>query len=107
MSLKFYTKSINIDEEKLYGSIVELENAVIALFWVGEKPRLGSLCATLPDRTSSELLGRRDEFISKMIGARIASKKGKLALVSTNLPIGFDGKLVLRLLKELLGETIE
>ena len=44
----------------------ELENAVIALFWVGEKPKLGSLSVTLPDKSSSQLLGDRDELLSKM-----------------------------------------
>ena len=43
-------------------------------------------------------------MLSKMIGERIASSAGKIALVSTNLPVGFDGRVVLRLLNELLGE---
>ena len=104
MSLDFSNKSVSTDEETLYGSIGELENAVIALFWVGDKPKLGSLSATLPDKSSSQLLGDRDEMLSKMIGERIASSSGKIALVSTNLPVGFEGRVVLRLLNELLSE---
>ena len=104
MSLNFSNNSVTVDEKQLYGSIGELENAVIALFWVGEKPKLGSLSVTLPDKSSCQLLGDRDEMLSKMIGERIASSTGKIALVSTNLPVGFDGRVVLRLLNELLGE---
>ena len=104
MSLNFSNKNVIVDEKQLYGSIGELENAVIALFWVGDKPKLGSLSVTLPDKSSSQLLGDRDEMLSKMIGERISSSAGKIALVSTNLPVGFDGRVVLRLLNELLGE---
>ena len=104
MSLNFSTKSVIIDEEILYGSIGELENAVVSLFWVGENPKLGSLTVTLPDKSSSQLLGDRDEMLSKLIGERIASKYDRIALVSTNLPIGFDGRVVLRLLNDLLSE---
>ena len=104
MSLNFSNKSVLIDEARLYGSIGELENAVIALFWVGEKPKLGSLSVTLPDKSSSQLLGDRDEMLSRMIGERIASSLGKIALVSTNLPVGFDGRVVLGLLNELIGD---
>ena len=104
MSLNFSNKSVSLDDKQLYGSIGELENAVIALFWVGEKPKLGSLSVTLPDKSSSQLLGDRDEMLSKMIGERIASSMGKIALVSTNLPVGIDGRVVLRLLNELLSD---
>jgi hypothetical protein len=104
MSLNFSTKSVEIDEKTLHGSIGELENAVLAFFWVGEKPKLGSLSVTLPDKTSSQLLGDRDEMLSKMIGERIASIFGKIALVSTNLPMGFDGREVLRLLNDMLSD---
>jgi hypothetical protein len=104
MSLNFSTKSVEIEEKVLHGSISELENAVLSLFWVGESPKLGSLSVTLPDKSSSQLLGDRDEMLSKMLGERIASSYGKIALVSTNLPMGFDGREVLRLLNELLSE---
>ena len=104
MSLNFSTKSAEVDEKTLYGSIGELENAIIVLFWVGEKPKLGSLSVTLPDKTGSQLLGERDEMVSRMIGERVASGLGKIALVSTNLPMGFDGRSVLRLLNEMLSD---
>ncbi len=104
MSLNFSTKSATIEEKTLYGSIGELENAVIVFFWVGEKPKLGSLSVTLPDKTGSQLLGERDEIISRMIGERVASSLGKIALVSTNLPKGFDGRSVLRLLNDMLSD---
>ena len=107
MSLKFSEKTFAVDEKVLYGSISELENAVLAFFWVGEKPKLGGLSITLPDRSSSQLLGDRDEMLSRMIGERIASDYEKMALVSTNLPMGFDGKTVLGLLNELLNDGKE
>jgi len=107
MSLKFSEKTVTVDEEVLHGSISELENAVLALFWVGEKPKLGGVSVTLPDRSSSQLLGDRDEMLSRMIGERIASGYEKMALVSTNLPMGFDGKTVLGLLNELLNDGKE
>ena len=107
MSLKFSEKMVTVEEKMLHGSISELENAVIALFWVGEKPKLGGLSITLPDRSSSQLLGDRDEMLSRMIGERIASDYEKMALVSTNLPMGFDGKTVLGLLNELLNDGKE
>lgn len=104
MSLKFSEKTVTVDEKVLHGSISELENAVLAFFWVGEKPKLGGLSVTLPDRSSSQLLGDRDEMLSRMIGERLASDSEKMALVSTNLPMGFDGKTVLGLLNELLND---
>ena len=104
MSLNFSVKSIDMEDSKLYGSLGVLENAVVSLFWVGEKPKLGSLSVTLPDRSSSHLLGDRDEILCKLIGERIASNYDKISLVSTNLPVGFDGRVVLRLLNELLSE---
>jgi len=107
MSLKFSEKTATVEEKTLHGSICELENAVLALFWVGEKPKLGGLSVTLPDRTSSQLLGDRGEMLSRMIGERIASGFDKMALVSTNLPMGFEGKPVLGLLNELLNDGKE
>lgn len=107
MSLKFSEKTVTVEEKTLHGSICELENAVLALFWVGEKPKLGGLSVTLPDRTSSQLLGDRGEMLSRMIGERIASDYEKMALVSTNLPMGFEGKPVLGLLNELLNDGKE
>ena len=103
MSLKFSEKTVTVDEKVLHGSISELENAVLTLFWVGDRPKLGGLSVTLPNRTSSQLLGDRDEMLSRMIGERIASDFNKMALVSANLPMGFDGKTVLGLLNELLN----
>ena len=104
MSLNFSTKSVKLDKDLLCGSVGELENAVIALFWVGERPKLGGLSVTLPDKSSCQLLGDRDEMLSKMIGERIASSFGKIALVSTNLPVGFEGRVVLGLLNDMLSE---
>jgi hypothetical protein len=102
MSLKFSEKKMIVENNVLYGALSELDNAVITFFWVGDKPKMGSLSASLPDKSGSQLLGDRDEMISRMVGERIASKYGKIALVSTNLPKDFDGKIVLGLLIELL-----
>ena len=104
MRLKFSEKTATVDEQVLHGSIGELENAVLAFFWVGDSPKMGSLSATLPDKSSSQLLGDRDEMLSRMIGERLASKYEKIALVSTNLPRDFEGRQVLGLLNELLTD---
>lgn len=107
MSLRFTEKKVTVDEKTLHGSFSELENAVLAFFWVGEKPKLGGVSVTLPDRSSSQLLGDRDEMLSRMVGERISSHFEKMALVSTNLPMGFDGRTVLRLLNELISDGKE
>jgi hypothetical protein len=104
MSLKFSELTVTVEEKELHGSFSELENAVIAFFWIGEKPKMGSLSVTLPDKASSQLLGDRNEMLSRMIGERIASQFDKIALVSTNLPMEFDGRSVLELLNELLKD---
>ncbi len=104
MSIKFTEKTVIVEENELHGSYCELDNAVLAFFWVGSKPKMGSLSASLPDKSSSQLLGDRHEMVSRMIGERLSSQFEKIALVSTNLPIGFDGRMVLELLGELLSD---
>ncbi len=108
MSLQFSTGSIGQEGVEVHGAVAELENAVIALIWAGDKPRLGSMTATLPNRASSQLLGDRDEVLSRMVGERLASRYGKLVLVSSNLPAGFQvGRPLLELMDELAGERVE
>lgn len=108
MSLQFSTGSIDQEGVEVHGALAELENAVIALIWSGDRPRLGSMTATLPSRASSQLLGDRDEVLSRMVGERLASRHGKLALVSSNLPAGFQaGRPLLELMDRLAGENIE
>lgn len=108
MSLRFTQKSYTVNEHTVHGSISELENAVVAFFWVGEKPKLGSITVTLPDRTSSQLLGDRNEIVSRMIGERLTSQYGKLAMVSTNIPSSLgSGRELLELLKLIIGEKNE
>jgi hypothetical protein len=108
MSLQFSTGSTDQEGVEVHGAVAELENAVIALIWAGDKPRLGSMTATLPNRASSQLLGDRDEVLSRMVGERLASRHGKLVLVSSNLPAGFQvGKPLLELMDRLAGERVE
>jgi hypothetical protein len=108
MSLQFSTGSIDQEGVEVHGAVAELENAVIALIWAGDKPRLGSMTATLPNRASSQLLGDRDEVLSRMVGERLASRYGKLVLVSSNLPAGFQvGRPLLELIDKLAGERVE
>jgi len=88
--------------------LTEMSNAVVAVFWVGDNQRLGTLTATMPDGTSSAIMGERDEVLSRIIGGRLASAKGKMALVSVNLPQDMeDGRPVLELTKRLMGESDE
>ena len=88
MGLEFSTMETSLGNRKLHGAIVELDNSVLAFFWEGDKPRLGTLSVTLPDRSSSPLLGDRDRQICLILGSHISTLTGKMALVSVNLPIG-------------------
>lgn len=104
MDLKFYRRDAAFEDRKLNATIVKLENAVIALFWEGEKPRLGTLTVTLPNRTSSTLLGDRDGQLGLLLGSHIAAITGKMALVSTNLKVSTGnvaGKVLLNLAREI------
>lgn len=87
------------------GALTELGNAVIALFWLGEEPRLGTLTISLPGGVSSTLLGDRDRLLGQMIGERLSSLYGKMALISINLPPGL-GASAGRNLLELAGELV-
>jgi len=108
MSLQWSEESIEHGGVVLRGALSDLGNAVLVVFWVGEKPKLGTLTATLPDGTSSPLLGDRDEIYSKIIGGRLAGSRGKLALVSVNLPPDWeDGRPLIDLAKRLMGEAVE
>ncbi|MCJ7573005.1 hypothetical protein MUO93_01925 [Candidatus Bathyarchaeota archaeon] len=88
MSLVFSTESVEIDGRRVSGGLLELGNAVLALFWEGERPVLGSTTLTLPSRVSSQLIGDRDQLLGQMIGEYLANRFGKMTLVSTNLPPG-------------------
>jgi len=106
MGLEFSTRDASFEGKTLHGAIAELGNAVFALFWEGEEPRLGTLTVTLPDRTSSALLGERDRQLGLIIGAQISAQTGKMALVSTNLPLSVGmaaGRVLLDLARGLLG----
>jgi hypothetical protein len=105
MSIKLSSEKVKIGENEIFGSFFEMENAVIVFIWEGPKPRLGTTSITLPDGTSSQVIGERDIMISKVIGERLAQRFGKLALISTNLPKDFkiDPKLII-LLDKLSGE---
>lgn len=85
MGLNFSTGEAAFDGKRLHGAVAELGNAVIALFWEGEEPRLGTLTVTLPNRVSSPLLGERDCILGQLLGEQLAAIYGKMALVSTNL----------------------
>jgi hypothetical protein len=108
MSLRWSEESLKHESVVVHGALSELGNAVLAVFWAGEKPRLGTMTATLPDGTSSPLLGERDEVLSKIIGGKLASGRERLALVSVNLPPDWsDGRPLMELTKRLIGETDE
>ena len=85
MSLGFTSGEARHEERVLHGEATELENAVVAFFWEGEKPRMGPLTVTLPDRSSSSLLGDRDRQLGMILGAQLSALTGKMALVSVNL----------------------
>ncbi len=99
------------EERVLHGEVTELENAVVAFFWEGEKPRMGTLTVSLPDRSSSSLLGDRDRQLGLILGSQLAALTGKMALVSVNLPVGLGdeaGRTLLELARGLVrGEGEE
>ena len=108
MSLQWSNESLEHEGRVIHGALTEMSNAVLAVFWVGDKQRLGTLTATMPDGTSSPIMGERDEVMSKIIGGRLASVRGKLVLVSVNLPQDMeDGRPLIELTKRLMGENDE
>ena len=48
MSLAFRVGEAELEGKTLHCGVLELENAVLALFWEGTEPKLGSTTATLP-----------------------------------------------------------
>jgi len=107
MGLNFSTGQAPFEDRQLHGAVANLGNAVVAFFWEGEEPRLGTLTVTLPDRSSSPLLGDRDRQIGLILGAQIAAQTGKMALVSTHLPLSMGtaaGRVLLDLSRSLLGD---
>jgi hypothetical protein len=110
MSLGFTTGDARLKEKKLHGAVAEMENAVVAFFWEGKEPRMGTLTVSLPDRSSSPLLGDRDRQLGLILGSQLAALTGKMALVSVNLPVGFGdeaGRTLLELARELVGRDDE
>jgi len=108
MDLDFSTGEAAFQDRVLNGAVTRLENAVVAFFWEGGEPRLGTLTVTLPDRSSSPLLGERDRQIGLVLGAHLAAKSGKMTLVSVNLPLGLGdaaGKVLLGLAERLMGDV--
>lgn len=108
MGLNFSTRDAPFRDKLLHGALAELGNAVIALFWEGDVPRLGTLTVTLPDRSSSPLLGDRDRQIGLILGMHISSQTGKMALVSTNLPLAMGdaaGRVLLELARNLVIDS--
>jgi hypothetical protein len=110
MGIEFSTRDAPFQERLLHGAAAELGNAVFALFWDGEEPRLGTLTVTLPDGSSSTLLGDRDAQLGQIIGMQIASRTGKIALVSVNLPLSVGnaaGRAMLDLARSLTSGEVE
>lgn len=110
MSLGFTSGEARHEERGLHGAVTELENAVVAFFWEGEKPRMGTLTVTLPDKSSSSLLGDRDRQLGLVLGSQLAALTGKMALVSVNLPVGLGdeaGRTLLELARGLVGKEGE
>lgn len=104
MSIKLVPKYVEVGEKVIHGALLEMENAVVSFIWEGDNPRLGTTTITLPDKTSTQVIGERDVIVSNMIGERLALKYGKLALVSTNLPKDFIiDKQIIVLVDKLTG----
>jgi hypothetical protein len=107
MSLAFRVESMEVEGKTLRCGVLELENAVLALFWEGEEPRLGSTTVTLPGMASTQLLGDRDQLLGRVLGTHLAAKYGKMTLVSTHISRGYGeemGKTLLELARRLTEE---
>jgi len=98
MSLAFRVESIEVEGKTIRFAVLELENAVVALLWEGEEPKLGSTTVTLPGMASSQLLGDRDQLIGRILGTQVAARYGKMSLVSTHLSQGYGESMVKKLL---------
>ncbi|MFP3951472.1 MAG: hypothetical protein ACLFVP_04965 [Candidatus Bathyarchaeia archaeon] len=83
--MKFHRESVEHGDREFHGALTELGNAVIALFWEGKEPRLGSTSITLPNKTSSQLFGDRGILMGRVIGEMIAKRFDEMTLVSTYL----------------------
>jgi len=107
MSLVFRVSKMEAEEKILNCGVLELGNAILALFWEGEEPKLGSTTVTLPGAASSQLLGDRDQLLGRIIGAHLSEKYKKISLVSTHLPQGYGetmGKTLLEMLRRITEE---
>jgi len=107
MSLAFKIGEVELEGKMFHCGVLELENAVFALFWEGVESKLGSMTATLPGMASSQLLGDRDQLLGKMLGTQVVAKTGKLALVSTHLSRDYSeavGKTLLDLVRRVMEE---
>ena len=105
MDLDFFKGSIQHQDMPLHGAMAKLSNAVLALFWSGDTPLLGTLTVSLPDGGSSPLLGDRDRQMGLILGSHIAKETGVMALVSVHLPAGVGqdvGRSLLVLVRDLL-----
>lgn len=107
MSLAFRVENMEVEGKTLCCGVLELENAVLALFWEGKEPKLGSTTVTLPGMASTQLLGDRDQLIGRVLGTHLAAKYGKMALVSTHISKGYGeemGKTLLELARRFTEE---
>jgi hypothetical protein len=107
MSLAFSVGDANVEEKTLHCGVLELENAVLALFWEGAEPKLGSTTVTIPGTASSQLLGDRDQLLGRTLGTYLAAKYGKMSLVSTHFSQGYSeemGKTLLELVRRVTEE---
>ncbi|MCD6480578.1 hypothetical protein J7L65_07345 [Candidatus Bathyarchaeota archaeon] len=105
MGLELSTAETLLEGRPLRAALLELGNAVIAFFWLGDEPKLGTLTISMPGGVSSPLLGDRDRMLGQVIGERLAHLYGKMALVSINLPQGLGvsaGRILMKLMEELV-----
>ena len=105
MDLDFLKSSTQYQDIVIHGAMSRLGNAVLALFWSGNTPLLGTLTVTLPDGGSSPLLGDRDRQICLILGSHVAKETGMMTVVSVHLPAGVGqeaGRSLLVMVRELL-----
>ena len=107
MGLQFHVESFEVGESLIQAGLLRLENAALVLVWMGEEPKLGSLCVSLPGGRSTMVLGDRFEVLARVVCERVSHVLGCLALVSIHLPKGVEERGVVGLVDKLLGGLSE
>jgi hypothetical protein len=90
MSYQGFSEDIEEGDFKLSGTIIKIENSILAFFDEKGSFKLGTLAIAMPQLEgktciSSILLGDRNQAVTKILAERFARAFNELVLVSTHL----------------------